>query len=76
MMLLIVMFALVLRTNAALSSATHHAMPPDSAKSRERSVLTLDSLTLQCAGYSVKLLKNVTNLIPYFLSTLHIKDIG
>ena len=41
-------FALVTRLSAALSSATHHAMPPEFTETGERSVLTLGSLCLPC----------------------------
>ena len=45
--------ALMSRQSAALSSATQHAMPPDSAESEERSVSTLGSLCLPyCVRYT------------------------
>ena len=50
-------FALVSRQSAALSSATQHAMPPESGRKWGTSVLTLKFPlpTLLCAGYSVGL---------------------
>ena len=57
-------FALVLRQSAALSSATQHAMPPESGRKWETECLNIrfPLPNLLCAGYSVKL-----KLIKYIL---------
>ena len=53
-------FALVSRKSAALSSTTQHAMPPEFEFGRKWGTKCLNSRfplpTLQCAGYSVKLI--------------------
>ena len=51
-------FALVSRLNAALSSATQHAMPPDFGRTWGTECLNtrFPLPTLLCAGYSVKLI--------------------
>ena len=52
-------FALASRQSAALSSATHHAMPPASGRKWGTECLNtrFPLLTMLCAGYSVKLIR-------------------
>ena len=73
-----IFLALVTTQNAALSSATQHAMPPEVGGKREtkvsywdQSVLTLGfrfpAPTLLCAGYTMKAKKN-NNWLNHFFS--------